>query len=100
MPKFQLFKIDQLFSKDAKKLFKSALKKQRELPRDFIPKISNYCRIKKIKFSCTPFDLSAVEYLKNMLIFINCVVRNGLARLVNLVLKLENQSYFLQECLI
>ena len=68
--KFQLFKIDQLFSKDAKKLFKSALKKtKRELPRDFIPKISNYCRIKKIKFSCTPFDLSAVEYLKKYVDF-------------------------------
>ena len=48
--KFQLFKIDQLFSKDAKKLFKSALKKtKRELPRGFIPKISNYCRKKKNK---------------------------------------------------
>ncbi len=68
--KFQLFEIDKLFSKDAYKLFKSAQKKiKRELPRKFIPVISKYCKKKKIKFSCTPFDLSAVEYLKKYVDF-------------------------------
>ena len=68
--KFQLFKIDQLFSKEAKILFKNAQKKvKRELPRHFIPKIADYCKKKNIKFSCTPFDLSAVEYLKKYVDF-------------------------------
>ena len=68
--KFQLFKINKLFSKDAKKLFKTAQKKiKRELPKEFIPIISKYCKKKKIKFSCTPFDLHAVEYLKKYVDF-------------------------------
>ena len=49
--KFQMFKIDKLYSKDAKKLFKIAKKKRkRELPKNFIPKIYEYCKKKKIKF--------------------------------------------------
>jgi len=68
--KFQLFKIDKLFSKDAKKLFKVAKKKtKRELPRKFIPKIAEYCKKKGIKFSCTPFDISAVEFLERYVDF-------------------------------
>jgi len=48
--KFQLFKINKLFSKDAKKLFKTAQKKtKRELPKEFIPIISKYCKKKKNK---------------------------------------------------
>ena len=46
--KFQLFKIEKLFSKGAKKLFKNAEKiKKRELPRKFIPKLFKYCKKKK-----------------------------------------------------
>ena len=46
--KFQLFRIEKLFSKDAKKLYKKAEKKIiRELPREFIPKISEYCKKKE-----------------------------------------------------
>ena len=46
--KFQLFEINKLYSKDAKKLYKLAMKKKkRELPRDFIPKIYEYCKKKK-----------------------------------------------------
>ena len=46
--KFQLFKINKLFSKDAKKLFKNVKKiKKRELPEKFIPKLYNYCKKKK-----------------------------------------------------
>ena len=68
--KFQLFRIEKLFSKDAKKLYKKAEKKIiRELPREFIPKISEYCKKKRIKFSCTPFDISAVRFLKQYVDF-------------------------------
>ncbi len=68
--KFQLFKIKNLFSKDAKKLYKNVQrKKKRELPKEFIPKIAKYCKRKKIKFSCTPFDLESVDFLKKYVDF-------------------------------
>ena len=63
--KFQLFKIDKLFSKEAKKTYKIISKKRkRELPISFLPKLFKYCKKKKIKFGCTPFDLKSVEILK------------------------------------
>lgn len=63
--KFQLFTIPNLYSNNAKKLYKKALKKRkRELPRKFIPAISNYCKKRKIKFCCTPFDIDSVNFLK------------------------------------
>ena len=63
--KFQMFKIDELFSKDAKKTYKNLLKKRkRELPLNFLPKLFKYCKKKKIKFICTPFDLNSVKVLK------------------------------------
>ena len=68
--KFQLFRIEKLFSKDAKKLYKNLKNiKRRELPLKFIPKLHNYCKIKRIKFSCTPFDLDSVEVLKKYVDF-------------------------------
>mgnify|MGYP003951913711 CR=1 FL=1 len=68
--KFQLFKIDKLFSKDAKKIYKQVnKKKKRELPLNFLPKIYKYCKKTKIKFSCTPFDLESVETLKKFVDF-------------------------------
>ena len=55
---------------DAKKLYKKALKKKkRELPKKFIPIIASYCKKKGIKFSCTPFDLESVDYLKKYVDF-------------------------------
>ena len=74
--KFQLFKIDKLFSKDAKKTFKKAfLKKKRELNYNFLPKIHKYCK-RKIKFSCTPFDLKSVDILKNYVDFLKLPLMN------------------------
>ena len=68
--KFQLFKIEKLFSTGAKKLFKNAEKiKKRELPRKFIPKLFKYCKKKKIKFSCTPFDIDSVKFLQRYIDF-------------------------------
>ena len=62
--KFQLFKIDKLFHKKILKKSKDHRdRKKWELPIDFISKISNYCKKKKIKFGCTPFYLDAVDEL-------------------------------------
>jgi len=41
-----------------------SLSKQRELPPDFIPIISNHCKKIDILFGCTPFDLDAVHILE------------------------------------
>ena len=62
--KFQLFKIDQLFSPEI--LEKSAEHCRRqawELPVSFLPELAGRCRQKGIQFGCTPFYLKAVEEL-------------------------------------
>ena len=62
--KFQLFKIDKLFTKnviEANSEIKDRV--QWELPTDFIPIISERCKKKNILFGCTPFYLDAVEEL-------------------------------------
>lgn len=63
--KFQLFKIEELFSKEI--LSKSKTHRDRkkwELPIDFIPKLSNYTHKLGMLFSCTPFYLRAVKELE------------------------------------
>ena len=68
--KFQLFKIDQLFSRDVLKRSKEHRKRKNwELPEKFIPKIYERCKKKKIKFSCTPFYLDAVDKLNKYVDF-------------------------------
>ena len=63
--KFQLFKINQLFSSEiltrSEKLRK---RKQWELPLDFLPILAEQCKKKGIQFGCTPFYLDAVEELE------------------------------------
>jgi len=62
--KFQLFKIDQLFSFEA--LNKHSYLRDRiewELPVDFLPYLKERCLQKGIKFGCTPFYLEAVNEL-------------------------------------
>jgi len=62
--KFQLFKINELFSPEI--LNKSPKHRKREkweLPFEFLPELSERCKEKKIKFGCTPFYLNAVEQL-------------------------------------
>lgn len=61
--KFQLFKLDQLFHSSFVKRNKLNKLKKRELDLDYLPKISKYCKKKKIKFGCTPFDLESVDLL-------------------------------------
>ena len=68
--KFQLFKIDQLFAPEFIKKNKILKKRKKyELPKHFIPIIARYCKKKKIKYSCTPFHLDAVDQLKDYVDF-------------------------------
>ena len=62
--KFQLFKIDRLFSHEV--LSQSKEHRDRvdwELPLEFIPEIYERCQKKEILFSCTPFYIDAVDEL-------------------------------------
>lgn len=62
--KFQLFRIDQLFHRSILKKRKDIkLRKKWELPINFLKKISDHCKKKKILFGCTPFYLDAVDQL-------------------------------------
>jgi N-acetylneuraminate synthase len=62
--KFQLFKIDQLFSQEIlRKSEKHRKRKEWELPVDFLPMLAERCQKKNILFSCTPFYLEAVDEL-------------------------------------
>lgn len=62
--KFQLFKIDELFSNEI--LSKSEQHRKRknwELPLEFLPSLAERCKLRGIDFSCTPFYLKAVDEL-------------------------------------
>ncbi len=63
--KFQLFKIDELFSLEARQA-KPELNERKawELPIDFLPALSHYAHQRGLKFSCTPFYLDAVSELE------------------------------------
>ena len=62
--KFQLFDIRRLFAPEALRAKPELLERVAwQLPVEFIPKISAYCKQLDIKFGCTPFDLDAIEIL-------------------------------------
>ena len=64
--KFQLFKINKLFSKEI--LDKSKMHRDRkkwELPENFIKPIHDYCKIKNIKVGYSPFYIDAIDKLIN-----------------------------------
>ena len=68
--KFQMFKIDELFSQDILK--KSKIHRDRkkwELNEKFIPIIAEECKRQKIKFGCTPFYIDAVKKLEKYVDF-------------------------------
>jgi len=68
--KFQLFKINQLFSPEIlKKRSDIAERKKRELPEEFLGALNEQCKKRSIKFSCTPFYLDAVEILYHFVDF-------------------------------
>jgi sialic acid synthase SpsE len=63
--KFQLFKIDKLFSAEILKNSKKHRdRKQWELPLKFLPILANRCKEKGIEFCCSPFYLEAVKELE------------------------------------
>lgn len=62
--KFQLFKIRELFSKEAFQKKPELLdRKLWELKEEFIPELASYSKKRGLLFSCTPFYLEAVEVL-------------------------------------
>jgi N-acetylneuraminate synthase len=62
--KFQLFKIDKLFAPEIlQRSGELAKRKKWELPLDFLEPLSEQCKKRAIKFSCTPFYLEAVDEL-------------------------------------
>ena len=62
--KFQLFKVESLFSPEALQAKPNLLKRKAwELPLDFLPKLTERCRSRRIQFGCTPFYLDAVHEL-------------------------------------
>ncbi len=68
--KFQLFKIDQLFSHEILERSEThRSRKQWELPVEFIPELSKYSHELGIEFSCTPFYLDAVDELNEFVDF-------------------------------
>lgn len=68
--KFQLFKIDKLFSPEILKNSKQHRdREQWELPVDFLPILAKRCKEKKIQFGCTPFYLEAVKELEEYVEF-------------------------------
>jgi len=63
--KFQLFKIDKLFSPEI--LARSKSHRDRaawELPINFVPELADLCHQLNLEFTCTPFYLEAVSELK------------------------------------
>ena len=68
--KFQLFKIDQLFSREIlDRSERHRNRKQWELPLEFVPQLAQRCREVGIDFSCTPFYLDAVSELEQYVTF-------------------------------
>ncbi len=68
--KFQLFRVDRLFAPEI--LSRSGEHRRRrawELPESFLPHLAARCRDRGIGFSCTPFDLDAVETLAPLVDF-------------------------------
>ena len=62
--KFQLFKLRQLFAPEILAVRKDLLVRESwELPLEFLPELARACAERKVKFSCTPFYLKAVEDL-------------------------------------
>jgi len=65
--KFQLFRIDKLFTQsllDHPEFESINKRRQWELPLDWLPKLAEACREHKIHFGCSPFYLDAVDQLQ------------------------------------
>jgi len=63
--KFQLFKIDRMFSPEIlSRSEKHRARRQWELPLSHLAPLADRCAARNIQFSCTPFYLEAVEELR------------------------------------
>jgi len=68
--KFQLFKIDKLFSPEIlAKSHEHRKRKEWELPVEFLPELSSFTHSLGLAFSCTPFYIEAVEELREYVDF-------------------------------
>ena len=70
--KFQLFKIDKLFAPEI--LSKSEKHRRRvewELPKEFLPELSDYAKELGLEFSCNPFYFEDVAELIPYVDFLN-----------------------------
>ena len=68
--KFQLFKMDKLFSAEVMKNSPEHInRKNWELPLDLLPYLSERCKKNKIQFGCTPFYIDAVYELERYVDF-------------------------------
>lgn len=68
--KFQLFRIDKLFAKEIlDKSEKHRERKKWELPIEFFKPLSDHAHQKGLQFTCTPFDLEAVDILESLVDF-------------------------------
>lgn len=63
--KFQLFKVEHLFSPEALRAKPDLLKRREwELPHSFLPKLAVHCQSRGVQFGCTPFYLEGVAQLE------------------------------------
>lgn len=68
--KFQLFKVEELFSREVFENKPETLKrKQWELPLEFLPVLAKRCMEKGVQFGCTPFYIDAVAKLNEYVDF-------------------------------
>jgi N-acetylneuraminate synthase len=68
--KFQLFKIDELFSHEIlSRSEKHRRRKEWELPVSMLPALAQRCQQRRIQFACTPFYLEAVAELRPYVAF-------------------------------
>ena len=68
--KFQLFKIDELFSEEAIKKYPNINKRRAwELNEKYLPELAEYSHKIGVKFGCTPFHLQAVDLLEQYVDF-------------------------------
>ena len=85
--KFQLFKAENLVQRKTKSLKyqikntkknigQFSLLKKLEINENFIIKIKNYCKLKKINFLCTPFDTESLSLLTKLKVF-NIKIASG-----------------------
>ncbi len=68
--KFQLFKVEELFSREVFENMPETLKRKKwELPLEFLPLLAERCLEKGLQFGCTPFYIDAVAELNEYVDF-------------------------------